>query len=214
MDKVKKLSKKTIALSYLIFMCGWIIRVVFVDLSGFNEHVSWAIGFLIHIIWWPVYAVFFIKRYTKDLMVSWKEMITNRPSMRILFPLIVFTLVYQTGVFFLDSQGFGIDMKLYDFVITVLTVGISEESVFRGWFLNSVAYFTGERMANVISSVLFVLIHYPSWIYHGQDALAIISASIPMFVLSLLFGWAFRKDRSIWTAAIFHSFWDLLSFIM
>ncbi|MFR1498327.1 MAG: type II CAAX prenyl endopeptidase Rce1 family protein [Monoglobus pectinilyticus] len=35
-----------------------------------------------------------------------------------------------------------------------------------------------------------------------------------LYGLSLLFGWTFRKNRSIWPGVIFHSFWDLLSFIM
>lgn len=112
------------------------------------------------------------------------------------------------------STGFHIEMKLYDLIITVLTVGIFEEGVFRGWFLNAIAGFTSKRRANLISSAMFVLIHYPSWIFHGNDISTIISVTIPMYGLSLIFGWAFTKNRSIWTGTIFHSFWDLLSFIM
>lgn len=191
----KQLSIKTIILSYLIFFGGWTIRVVFVDFSAWNEYVSWAIRFLIHIVWWPLYALFFIKRYNKELKVSWKEMITTKPNLKILLPLLVFAIIYQTLVFFFDSQGFKLEMKLYDFIVTVLTVGIFEESVFRGWFLNAIAHFTSDRKANLISSALFVLIHYPSWIFHGQDALTIISTSIPMFGLSLIFGWLFSKNK-------------------
>lgn len=210
----KKLNIKIIILSYILFLLGWIIRVVFMDFSGMNEYVSWLIRFLIHTAWWPLYAIFFIKRYTGDLKISWREMITTKPSLKILIPLLVFTLLYQGCVFFLDSSGLGLEMKLYDFIITVLTVGFFEESIFRGWFLNAIACFTSERKANLISSLLFVLIHYPSWIFHGQDVCVIISLSIPMFGLSLLFGWSFRKSKSIWVPAIFHSFWDFLSFIM
>jgi membrane protease YdiL (CAAX protease family) len=211
---MRKLKRGTIVLTYIIFLCGWTFRVVFIDLAHMNEYLSWTIGFLIQAAWWPLYAVFFIKRYNKALKVSWKEMTNTKPDLKMLLPLLLFAVIYHIGIFFFDSQGFELEMKPYDFIITVLTVGIFEESVFRGWFLNAIARFTSERRANLISSAMFVLIHYPSWIYHGQDIRAIISTSIPMFGLSLIFGWAFRKSKSIWTGAIFHSFWDMLSFIM
>ena len=60
-------------------------------------------------------------------------------------------------------------MKLYDLVVTAITVGIYEESVFIGWFLNAISTFVSERKANLISSALFVLIHYPGWISAGHN---------------------------------------------
>lgn len=58
----KNLTIKTVVTSYLVFFLGWTLRVVCVDLSGVNEFLSWAIGFLIHVVWWPLFAFFLIKR--------------------------------------------------------------------------------------------------------------------------------------------------------
>lgn len=209
-----KLSIKIIIISYVIFLAGWIFRVTCIDLTNFNEYVSWAIGFIIHIVWWQLFAFFFIKRYNADLKISYEEMVKTKPKLKILLPLLVIAVVYNLSVYFLDRNGFSREMKLFDLIITTLTVGIFEESVFRGWFLNAMAHFTSEWKANLISSALFVFIHYPSWIVHGYDVVTIISNSVSIYILSLLFGWTFKKSKSIWTGAIFHSFWDFITFIL
>lgn len=210
----KNLKIRTILISYIVFFVGWTLRVVCVDLSGMNERLSWTIGFLTHVVWWLLFAFFLIKRYSNDLNVSFKEMIATKPRLKILLPLLVITVIYNVAGYFIDSSGYGTNMRLYDLIITAATVGIFEESVFRGWFLNSISVFASERKANLISSALFVLIHYPGWIFAGYELNTIIVTSISVYILSLFFGWAFRKNRSIWTGAIFHSAWDLITWIL
>ena len=61
-------------------------------------------------------------------------MLFTKPKLKLLIPLLAFALVYNIGVYFLDSDGFRLEMKVYDFIVTVLTVGFFEEIVFRGWF--------------------------------------------------------------------------------
>lgn len=97
-----------------------------------NELLSWVIEFLIHVVWWPLFAFFLIKRYSNDLNISLKEMITTKPKLKILLPLLVFALVYNIAGFFINSSGYGTKIKLYDLIVTAATVGIFEESVFMG----------------------------------------------------------------------------------
>ena len=212
--KTKHLKIRTVVISYLVFFVGWTLRVVCVDLSGMNEFLSWVIGFLIHVVWWPLFALFLIKRYSNNLNISLKEMITTKPKLKILLPLLVFALVYNIVGFFINSSGYGTKMKLYDLIVTAATVGIFEESVFRGWFLNAVSTFVSERKANLISSALFVLIHYPGWIFAGYELTTIAITSLSVYALGLIFGWVFRKNRSIWTGAILHSAWDLITWVL
>ena len=212
--KTKHLKIRTVVISYLVFFAGWTLRVVCVDLSGMNEFLSWVIGFLIHVVWWPLFALFLIKRYSNNLNISLKEMITTKPKLKILLPLLVFALVYNIVGFFINSSGYGTKMKLYDLIVTAATVGIFEESVFRGWFLNAVSTFVSERKANLISSALFVLIHYPGWIFAGYELTTIVITSLSVYALGLIFGWVFRKNRSIWTGAILHSAWNLITWVL
>ena len=212
--EIKHLRIRTVVISYLVFFAGWTLRVVCVDLSGMNEFLSWVIGFLIHVVWWPLFALFLIKRYSNDLNISLKEMITTKPKLKILLPLLVFALVYNIAGFFINSSGYGTKMKLYDLIVTAATVGVFEESVFRGWFLNAISTFVSERKSNLISSALFVLIHYPGWIFAGYELTTIAVTSLSVYVLGLMFGWVFRKNRSIWTGAILHSAWDLITWVL
>ena len=212
--EIKHLRIRTVVISYLVFFAGWTLRVVCVDLSGMNEFLSWVIGFLIHVVWWPLFALFLIKRYSNDLNISLKEMITTKPKLKILLPLLAFALVYNIAGFFINSSRYGTKMKLYDLIVTAATVGIFEESVFRGWFLNAVSVFASERKANLISSALFVLIHYPGWIYAEYELTTIAVTSLSVYALGLMFGWVFRKNRSIWTGAILHSAWDLITWVL
>lgn len=212
--KIKHLRIRTVVISYLVFFAGWTLRVVCVDLSGMNEFLSWVIGFFIHVVWWPLFALFLMKRYSNDLNVSLKEMLTTKPKLKILLPLLVFALVYNIVGFFINSSGYGTKMKLYDLIVTAATVGIFEESVFRGWFFNAVSAFVSERKANLISSALFVLIHYPGWIFAGYELTTIAITSLSVYALGLMFGWVFRKNRSIWTGAILHSAWDFITWVL
>ena len=50
---------------------------------------------------------------------------------KILLPLLAFALVYNIAGFFINSNGYGTKMKLYDLIVTAATVGIFEESGFR-----------------------------------------------------------------------------------
>lgn len=212
--KTKHLRIRTVVISYLVFFAGWTLRVVCVDLSGMNAFLSWVTGFFIHVVWWPLFALFLIKRYSNDLNISLKEMITTKPKLKILLPLLAFALVYNIAGFFINSSGYGTKMKLYDLIVTAATVGIFEESVFRGWFLNAISTFVSERKANLISSALFVLIHYPGWIFAGYEFKTIAITSISVYALGLIFGWVFRKNRSIWTGAILHSAWDFITWVL
>lgn len=210
----KHLRKRTVVISYVVFLAGWALRVACLDVSGMNEGLAWMVGFIVHFVWWPFFAFLLIRRYSDELNISLKEMITTKPRLKILLPLLLFAIAYNTLGCLIDSSGFGTTMKLYDLVVTAITVGIFEESVFRGWFFNAISTFVSERKANLISSALFMFIHYPGWIFAGYDFITIMTTSIAVYVLGLLFGWVFRKNRSIWTGAILHSVWDTLTWIL
>ena len=45
----------------------------------------------------------------------------------------------------------------------VILVGFTEEILFRGFFLQRIASYTRFEFANVITAILFLLIHFPGW---------------------------------------------------
>ena len=107
---------------------------------------------------------------------------------------------------------FNWDVVTWNSVIgTSFLVGFVEEVPFRGFILQKLQ----ERMsfwpANILSSLLFLLIHFPGWIFlHLLNARTVIS----VFVLGLLMAVLFRHTRSLWSSIIAHSGNDFISFVI
>jgi membrane protease YdiL (CAAX protease family) len=94
---------------------------------------------------------------------------------------------------------------------TSLAIGLFEELPFRGLMLQTLAPRCGWLMANVLTSLLFVLIHVPGWVSLGTWRLA---TAFVIFVLGFMFGLAFRLSGSLWGAVIAHSTNDLFASVL
>ena len=126
---------------------------------------------------------------------------------------VAFTLVN----FLLSAAAYGIppfnsDALTWNSIIgTSFLIGFVEEIPFRGFVLQKL----NERMsfwaANVISSLLFLLIHFPGWIalhlYNTQTAAII-------FVFGFVMAVLLRYTRSLWGPIVAHSGNDLVSFLI
>lgn len=94
---------------------------------------------------------------------------------------------------------------------TILLVGITEEIVFRGFLLRKLMEFYSFWKANIMTSLLFVSIHFPIWFYKGLFEFPyILSSIITAFVLGLIFGFIYKKTNSLWSVIIIHSLYNLL----
>jgi len=97
-----------------------------------------------------------------------------------------------------------------DDVIIVLFVGITEESVFRGWLLNATLERWGRWPALIVNSLLFLAIHFPKWIVSGEFVYAFTSFGFAeVIALSLLFGWSFVRTRNLLLPIALHMVYDL-----
>lgn len=212
--KAKQLKLATIFTSYIIFLMIWTIYTFFGDFAFPNEFINWLLGFMVHTLCWPTFALFLIHRFNLDLNVQLKKMLTTFPKLTILLPLLLVAFAYNFLCWKLNPAGFGNTMKAYDLIITIGTVGFFEEILFRGWFQNALSHFVSEPKANLIAAALFVFVHYPKWISHGYSPLDLVIRSMQIYALGLIFGWIFRKTKSIWGCTILHSFWDALVFLL
>ncbi|WP_164670389.1 CPBP family intramembrane glutamic endopeptidase [Virgibacillus doumboii] len=60
-------------------------------------------------------------------------------------------------------------------------------------------------------TLLFVSIHFPIWIYNGLFEFPyILSAVIQVFIISISFGFIYKRTGSLWSVIIIHSMYDLL----
>jgi membrane protease YdiL (CAAX protease family) len=96
----------------------------------------------------------------------------------------------------------------------VLLVGLIEEIPFRGLIFQQMQVWWGFWKASLFSSFLFVTIHLPLWIVNGQTSVAVmVSQSISVFVLGLLFSYLFKRSHSLWSCILMHSIYDFVGSI-
>lgn len=95
----------------------------------------------------------------------------------------------------------------YIWINTILLSALSEEIVFRGLTLQVLKKWYSFWCANLFTSCLFLLIHFPQWVSSG-NILRILMSWTPVYVvvLSLIFGFVFHKTNSLWSVIILHSF--------
>ena len=203
-----------IVASYIVFMSGWYLRETYIDFSGLNSYLEACINFVIYGIWWSGFSFLLIHCFGKRLNWDLKEILLKSPHRKTLLIAIPIILIYYFICWAIAGFEFSFEMNWLDYWLTVVGVGIFEESVFRGWFYNAWSTIVKERYANIISAAMFVFIHYPRWFQLDRTMGDIVYGSIYVFVLGVLFGVLFRKNRSIWTPAILHSVWDALGFLI
>jgi uncharacterized protein len=123
---------------------------------------------------------------------------------------------YLLGTYFLQGHwrmnlGFGWNL----WVGPVMLVGLSEEVLFRGYFLQILAERTRFWKANLIQSILFLAIHVPGWLLLGQFGFPGAMRQCA-FILGVALGLAYvlRKTNSLWACMLIHSFNNLSTFMV
>ena len=98
---------------------------------------------------------------------------------------------------------------------TILFVGITEEIVFRGFLLKKLNLYLSFKKAAVISSILFIFIHYPFWYAKGELILPIILFnSIYIFCFGFVQSYTLKKTDSLWACIISHSVHNFIMSIL
>ena len=90
--------------------------------------------------------------------------------------------------------------------VTLTVAVVIEEIVFRGYLLNFYLNY-GKAVAVLVSSLLFLLIHFPGWwILETHPSLASwITTSGNIFILGIILGILFLRFKSLWVCILVHS---------
>lgn len=152
-----------------------------------------------------------------DVYVGLKEMFTTKVNWLKYLPVFAlftaFILIneYVTTGTLKVNDGF-----LTKQLVSLLFVGLTEEMVFRGWMLN--ATFKDDRRSQItaiaVNSVMFTMIHFPTWITHGEFVGNITHLRfMTIIILSVIFSVSFIKSRNILVPILLHMCWDLWGFM-
>ncbi len=164
---------------------------------------------------WTIPAVLLIHYFRNDVYVEWKEMVTHKVNILKYLPIfLIFTIYLLVGAVLQKGALSVSETFSAKTVIIVLFVGITEETVFRGWLLNFTIRDHNMWWPIIINSLMFLFIHFPKWMYEGCLARNFQNFSFlsPM-ILGIIFGWTFIKSKNIWIPILLHMYWDLLIFL-
>ena len=81
---------------------------------------------------------------------------------------------------------------------------ISEEILFRGFVLHQFADRLRFWAANLITAVLFTLIHWPFWVWRNGFHPSILQNSAGILLLAILLGYVVKLTGSLWPAVALH----------
>lgn len=165
---------------------------------------------------WTVPALFLIHRFQSEVFISLREMFSAKVDLPKLLPvLIFFTLYILAGSILKNGRP-----KIADHFgpgkgIIVLFVGLTEETVFRGWLLNATVREDQKRLPILLNAAMFLAIHFPKWIHSGVFIRSFMNLQfLELLALSVVFSRAFLKSRSILVPIALHMYWDLLVFML
>jgi membrane protease YdiL (CAAX protease family) len=109
------------------------------------------------------------------------------------------------------GDGMLTDVATAVVLFTILSPAtLVEEIFFRGFLLNEFWQTMGFWRANLASSSLFALVHFPGWFALGKAMPLVFTDALGLLVLGMVFGWAMKKTGSLWTAYILHALNNLL----
>ena len=214
----------TLVIYCILFYTAWSLVGIFLKnhvevWAGNNETVIQLVrsGIIKNLVW-TLPAFLLVRHFEKDMYVGLKDMFTNKVNIFDILPIYIACVIYalagviKTGDWSV-AESFG-----WGKIIIVLVVGISEEMVFRGWLLNSTLKNADKEwkkwIAVGINAVMFLVIHFPVWVYDGVFFRNFQSfAFVSIIVMSGIFSWLFIKTKNILVPVGLHMLYDLLIFL-
>jgi uncharacterized protein len=97
------------------------------------------------------------------------------------------------------------------FLNTSLLIGFFEEIPYRGFILRKFEQRFGFWIANLITSILFLTIHLPGWIFLH---LLTVGNVIFIFIFGVAMAIEYRYGKSLWGPIITHSLNDFISVVL
>lgn len=216
-----KSTKQRVLLIYVLAFYGiWTLWEFwakdFVNISVENEYLSQFIrsGVIKNLVW-TLPAILLIHRFSSDMYVLLKDMfLLNANALRYFPILLLFTVYLLVGAVLQRGRLSVSETFKFSDLIIVLFVGVTEETVFRGWLLNSTVSEKKKWLPVIANSLMFLLIHFPVWIHDGVFLASFQNFSfLSPLLLGIIFGWTFIKSRCIWVPIVLHMYWDLFIFL-
>jgi len=143
--------------------------------------------------------------------LDWHSMYLKTGKVRLWLPIAIAALIVFPALAYIaiSSGQAGVLEKLLPLwpwiLLFVLSNGFMEELLYRGLFLQKYEPFLGKGLSNILTAVVFAIIH--TQVTYAPQMIQFLAI---VLVLSLIWGILIQKSDSLWGAALFHSAGDCL----
>lgn len=164
---------------------------------------------------WTIPSYFLIKNNI-SLPIPFLEIYKTRINWKRLVTLVLIIILYLLVGSYIQYGNIEVrdSFKLIDVINSVLFVGITEELVFRGLILNTLLIKFNRWLSIGVSSILFLMIHFPVWIQTNTFLANLLSGGfIQVFILGIIFSISFIKSRNIFVPIVLHMIWNLFTIL-
>lgn len=216
----KQRSFRAIVLSLLGFILLWTVVTDAWGYSGrfFDFYGGNTLYAMISRLIWVFPAILLIIRYSDSLYLRKGELFSPPCFDRSLLLVLLVSLAVVVITMLFYHKGFWFHQKVNPFlaIVKFLTVGCVEEIVFRGWGYNALANVTSDRKAAMVSTVWFVILHWPArfielYRFGTFDFAVILTQSFSALLWGMVSCWLLKKGRTLWNPIIAHAVYDLMS---
>lgn len=217
-----KIAVRNVILSLLGFIALW---AVVTDAWGYSSYLFssdngvYYYGYISRLVW-ALPAVLLIVIKDDYLTLPKKELLSRPQFNRQFVSILEIFLLYSLISMLITHKGFWINRDV-PFLLTVIKyfiVGCVEETVFRGWGYNALTKVLSNRKSVVISTLMFVLLHWPAYFiklfrFGSFDYVGLFMQSFSALLLGILTCLLMKKSRTLWNPILAHFAYDL-SFVM
>jgi len=109
------------------------------------------------------------------------------------------------------EDGIALETLLIMVPISILVIGPAEEFIFRGLVQKSLYADFSNKIAIVITSLIFAVAHIFAYLTAGFGEL--VTSLIAVFLLSVILGWIYSYTENLAIPSLVHGFYNALIFI-
>ncbi|WP_025151110.1 type II CAAX endopeptidase family protein [Bacillus sp. H1a] len=205
---------KHFLLYIVLFYSLWLLKEYWVGyIVSYNSALSIFLSSFFKILIWVVPAWLYITFYLQNNFKEYTKLNKNiKKGLKWGIALsLLLGISFTIKIYLIKESSFFISPNLNQYINSFLLAGLTEEIVYRGLILNQLQKKFNFWKSNIITSILFLIIHYPTWL-NNQEFLNLYN-HLYIILFSLFLGYIYKKTNSLWTVIIVHSVHNLFIII-